>query len=202
MLKTLQADDDRSADQSQVNVGGSVWKQRHNHNNPVHQWFSNHGTRTILIWFELMFIFNRNLCLPSAIVFQPVTPETRFAPLLYHRHYSAVASLRPVSLCFTFSSLPNPPLKFVLHSSHSLGGPLVSQTHTETNTSMCVCGLMFVSLWTLWFCPCHCFLLWFFWCQSVVQCQSPGPGWDPWEEPSVRRVAHHCEGPSKTERWP
>lgn len=139
MLKTLQADDDRSADQSQVNVGGSVWKQRHNHNNPVHQWFSNHGTRTILIWFELMFIFNRNLCLPSAIVFQPVTPETRFAPLLYHRHYSAVASLRPVSLCFTFSSLPNPPLKFVLHSSHSLGGPLVSQTHTETNTSMCVC---------------------------------------------------------------
>lgn len=28
---------------------------------------------------------------------QPVTTETRFGPVLYNRHYSSVASLRPVS---------------------------------------------------------------------------------------------------------
>ncbi len=44
----------------------------------------------------------------SPPISQPVTTETRFGPVLYNRHYSSVASLRPVS-----SPPPSPPISLL-----------------------------------------------------------------------------------------
>lgn len=54
----------------------------------------------------------------SLPISQPVTTETRFGPVLHNRHYSSVASLRPVSL-------PHPYSLILITSSPSVSSTLL-----------------------------------------------------------------------------